>query len=347
MDEIRQRFARYLAARMEGITDVEIVTAARLHGGASRETYRLRARYLQEGATVERGFVLRRDPTGSLIETERDVEYNAYRAYHGTDVPVPEPLFLEMDGQWLDRPFFVMEEITGCTAAPPFQPDPYGPLRDRIGTQFWNILGAIHRADPAARGLTRCLDMPAPADCWRQALDYWAAVIDADALSPQPIVQGAIRWLRRNPPPAPPRVTVIHGDYRTGNFLYDDTGTIRAVLDWEMCHLGDPHEDIAWAADPLWAFGDPTRAGTMIPTEEGLRLWTQASGMAVNPESLRWWQVFAMVKGLAIWLSSSREYATGSNRDPILAFSGWFCTAAHNRMLAERLRDLTLEECAA
>ena len=64
-------------------------------------------------------------------------------------------------------------------------------------------------------------------------------MIDEDELTPQPIARAAIRWLRRSPPPHPRRLSVVHGDYRTGNFLFDAEGRIRAILDWEMCHLGD------------------------------------------------------------------------------------------------------------
>jgi aminoglycoside phosphotransferase (APT) family kinase protein len=164
----------------------------------------------------------------------------------------------------------------------------------------------------------------------------WEKVIEEDEREPQPIARAAVRWLKRNPPPPAQKISVVHGDYRTGNFLYDDTGNIRAILDWEMCHLGDPLEDLGWAIDPLWSGGNPL-VGGMLPRDEALKLWERTSGMKIDPKALAWWEIFASLKGAAIWISAAREYAEGRNTDPINAFSGWFTLAFHNHVLAQKL----------
>ena len=291
-----------------------------------------------------RSLILRRDPVASLIETDRDLEYNAYKAFHPTGVPVPEPLYLETDLSHLDRPFFVMEAIENATAASPFDPRAYGDKAETVGRQFWTILGEIHAQDPNKLGLDKTMSWVEPKDAARTALEHWAAVIDEDELHAQPIARAAIRWLERNLPTPAERITMVHGDYRTGNFLFDEAGTIKAVLDWEMCHLGDPLEDVAWAADPLWAFSDPNRPGGMIARKEALALWQNASGLTLDPERFRWWEVFASLKGLAIWISAGKEYATGANPDPVLAYSSWYCTDVHNRVLAHRLARIRADE---
>jgi len=71
--------------------------------------------------------------------------------------------------------------------------------------------------------------------------------------------------------------------------------------------------------------------------EEAIAIWEKASGLKAPKEALFWWEIFASVKGAAIWISAAREFAEGRNTDPINAFSGWFCLAFHNRVLAERL----------
>lgn len=335
MSDLAQRFARFLEARISGSSDVCVERMDRIHGGASRETYRCRARWDQDGRVVERGLIVRRDPESSLIETRREIEYAAYKAFQDTDVPVPEALFLEMDPRWLERPFFVMSEAAGV-AANPFQADAYAPHAERIGEQFWTILGRITTTDWRRNGLQEVLDEPRPEECWRRELDHWERVIDQDELEPQPIARAAIRWLRHNPPPPPSHVAIVHGDYRSGNFLSDSSGQIRAILDWEMCHLGDPFEDLAWACDPLWSAGDAQRPAQLVERERAIELWESSSGLRLDPVAFEWWQIFAHVKGLAIWISSSKEYATGANRDPIFLISGWLCTDRHNRLLAER-----------
>ncbi len=338
MTELASRFAAYLGQQCPAATEISVESLQRIYGGASRETYRLTVSYREGGKAVEQRLILRRDPASSLIETDRAIEYDAYRAFHGTQVPVPRPLFLETDPKWLDRPFFVMEEVTGAVSdAKLLAQPPYSDHLERIGEQKWRILGEIARADPAALGLLGKLEAPLLEGCWRRELGSWEHVIDEDELTPQPIARAAIRWLRRNPPPPPRRLSVVHGDYRTGNFLFDTAGTIRGILDWEMCHLGDPLEDLAWAMDPLWSWPDRERPGKLLPRARALAIWREASGFEIDPAAFAWWETFASVKGLAIWISSGREFADGRNQDLILAFAGWFPADIHDRVLAERL----------
>ncbi|HMM13770.1 MAG TPA: phosphotransferase family protein [Parvibaculum sp.] len=343
MEDIATRFAAYLQHKMPQASNIEVSGVSRIHGGASRETFRLNASWEEGGRKLARPLILRRDPVASLIETERDLEYNAYRAFHPTGLPVPEPLYLETDLKWLDRPFFVMEQIVGCAAGSPFNADPYGPHADKLGRQFWTHLGKIAGADPEAIGIAQHMKPVAPDETWRRELEHWEKVIDEDELCPQPIARAAIRWMRRNPPPPAQKISVVHGDYRTGNFLFDGEGDIKAILDWEMCHLGDPLEDLAWAADPLWAFENRERPGGMIGRAEAFRIWEETSGLRIDPKALRWWEIFNSLKGLAIWISAGKEYQTGASRDPILALSSWYPTDVHNRVLANALATLSKE----
>ncbi len=339
MEDLAQRFARYVEQRLEGAREVRVERIARIHGGASRETYRVRVAYLRNGAREECGLILRRDPPGSLIETDRKIEFAAYRAFHGTSVPVPEPLWLEEDTRWLDRPFFVMREIEGCEASPQaLLAPPFAAHLERIGEAKWTILGAIARARP--EGLAAVVEGVEPADCWRRELGQWERVIDEDSLEPQPIVRAAIRALRRGPPPPPARVGVVHGDYRTGNFLVDPSGKIRGILDWEMAHLGDPLEDLGWSINRIWCWARDARVGGLLPRERAIAIWEAASGLRAEPTALFWWELFASVKAQAIWLSSGREYREGKSRDPLLGYVPWSLTNSQDRVILEKLGRL-------
>jgi aminoglycoside phosphotransferase (APT) family kinase protein len=338
MEDLARRLGEYLAMRMPEVTDLEVAELSRIPGGASRETYRATIAYREDGENVRRGVILRRDPTSSLIDTERELEYKAYTAMQDTDVPVPEPLFLEQDTKWLDRPFFVMAEIAGCEAGGAnLRQSPYVEQRERIGRRKWEILGHLASLDPDALGLTDAMDVPALDRCAERELAYWESVIDQDELSPQPIARATARWLKSNMPPPAQRLAVVHGDYRTGNFLYDRDGEIRGILDWEMCHLGDPLEDLAWSLDPLWCWPDKRLAGNLLPRREAIAHWQRASGLAFDPQGFRWWQVFASFKGLAIWISSCHDYAEGDHKEPIIALAGWFMSDRHNRILLDYL----------
>jgi aminoglycoside phosphotransferase (APT) family kinase protein len=331
--DLEQRIVRYLNHRMPEAGRVSVLALSRIHGGASRETFRVRIEAERGG---ERGLIFRRDPISTLIETEREVEFAAYRSFMDSAVPVPRALYLEPELEWLERPFFVMEEIEGCSAGSILAADPYGANRAKIGEQFFTILGHIAARDAKTSDLAKYVAMPAVDTAWRNELDKWEKVVDEDELEPQPIVRAAIRWMRRNPPPAAQRISVVHGDYRTGNFLFDSSGAIRAVLDWEMAHLGDPLEDLAWALDPLWS-ADREHPGGMLKREDAVAIWEKASGFKADRQALAWWSMFASFKGAAIWISSAKEFQAGTNTDPVMAFSGLYCLPFHNKRLADLL----------
>lgn len=330
---LADRLAAYLTELWGAPTGVEGLS--RIPGGASRETYRFDA----VAGDERRALILRRDPLGSLIDTERRLEFMAYRSFHGTDVPVPEPVALEEGSEALERPFFIMGRIDGGAAASPFQPAPYGEHAARLGEQVWTALGRIAAADPAALPIAEVAPTPALDGCGTRELDYWAGVIDADELHPQPIVRAAIRRLRRAGPPPARKLSVVHGDFRSGNFLHDGAGRLLAVLDWEMAHIGDPLEDLAWMLDPLWAHGEPGRPGGLLPRAEALAIWERASGTAVDEAALAWWRLFAAVKGMAIWISSAKAYRDGGGADPVLGFSGWYTARRHDVILADLLLE--------
>jgi aminoglycoside phosphotransferase (APT) family kinase protein len=331
---LADQLAAYLTRTQDTPTRIE--TLARISGGASRETYRFDA--LTPAGRW--GGILRRDPPGSLIDTDRRLEFLAIRSFAGKDVAAPAALVLEIDGAELERPFFLMERVEGGSPASPFAVDPYGAHGEAIGEQFFTMMGRI-AAEPL-EGLPICeaAERPAPQDAWRRQLDYWAGVIEADEIHPQPIVRAAIRRLRARPPPPAQTISVVHGDLRSGNFLHDGAGRILALLDWEMAHLGDPLEDLAWAMDPLWSRGGDARISGMVEEAQALSIWRRASGLEIDAQALAWWRLFASVKGQAIWTSSAKAWIDGGMVEPVLAFSGWYTARAQDEILAHRLQAL-------
>lgn len=327
--------ARYLSRQLGRPATVQ--SLARIPGGASRETYR----FVLDDGTDRRHLILRRDPPSSLIETDRRTEFAAIQAFRGSAVPVPECLWVEDDPSVLGGPFFVMTEIRGAEASPRLvMLAPYAAHHDEIARQKWTLLGVIAGTDPWGSGFAAAVQAPAPADCWLRELDHWAAILQADALEPQPVQQAAIRWMRRNPPPAPARLAIVHGDYRTGNILVDAQGRLRGILDWEMAHLGDPLEDLAWSLNRVWCFQRDSRRGGLAPRAVAIAHWEQGSGLRVDPVALHWWELLACLKGQAIWLSAAREFAQGRNRDSIMAVAAWMQGNAQDRATLELMGHL-------
>ena len=327
------RLARYIETRLPGVSDVAVTALERISGGASRETYRFRLSYREGGETLDRRLILRRDPPASLIDTERRVEFEAYRAFAGSAVPVPRMLWLEEADDALDHPFFIAEELAGFQASPQLLfAGGYDAVLPKVAERKWTILGEIARADPRALGLTSVMEPPALDAAWRKELDHWEAIFDSDEAEPQPIARAAIRWLRANPPPPAQKLSIVHGDYRTGNFLYDEAGDIHGVLDWEMAHLGDPLEDLAWGFNPIWQFGRGL-AGGLASEDEAIAIWKRASGLEADPVALHWWTLFNCVKGQGIWVGSARAFIDGGNREPIMVYPAWWLLNAQDRAI--------------
>lgn len=338
---LEPRLAGYIRTRIPEATDVIVSALERISGGASRETYRFRLTWREGGQPHDRKLILRRDPPVSLIDTERRVEFEAYRAFAGSAVPVPRMLWLEEANLALDHPFFIAEEIAGFQAAPQMLfAGGYDAVLPRIAEAKWTILGEISRADPIALGLDKVMPVPALDVCWRRELDHWTAILDKDEAEPLPIARAAIRWLRANPPPPAQKLSVVHGDYRTGNFLYDPDGAIQGILDWEMAHLGDPLEDLGWGFNPVWQFGRAGLEGGLIPRAEAIAIWERASGLTADPAALHWWTLFNCVKGQAIWVGSARAFIDGGNREPIMIYPAWWLMNAQDRAILKVMGKL-------
>ncbi|MBV1687315.1 phosphotransferase family protein [Novosphingobium sp. G106] len=331
MTALEPRIADYLAHRMPEASDVQVDDLARIHGGSSQETFRFRARWRQAGRIEERRLILRRAPEAGLVNAERDLEFTVYSALAGSGVPIPAAHFLELDPQWLDRPFFIMDLVDGKPGHFFQSTDPYEGQSEAVGRNFWRHLGTLAAQDHRALGLDGLRNGDAEGDCWSGELDHWEAALDAGEEVIEPVVRGALRWLRRNPPPPAAKPAIVHGDYRCGNFLFLPDGQVSAVLDWEMCHVGDPLEDIAWALNPMWTMEK------YFPLEEGLAIWEEASGLTIDRAALDWWRLFAPVKACGIWTTAEASFQEGTNREMIIALTAVRANSFHRREILDRM----------
>ena len=209
------------------------------------------------------------------IETSQSTEYLAYSAYQETSVPVPLMIDINEDQEILGAPFMLMQQLDGV-AASPFTPDVYSPNEQKLGEQFWSILGEIAKKDIEDDFINQFDNTGNP--CWKQELDKWIAVIREDSISVEPILEAGIRKLYENEPKESKKKSLVHGDYRNGNFLFMED-RITGILDWEMAHIGDPLEDLAWALSPIWSWQDRGKPAYMIARQEALSIWEKVSGL--------------------------------------------------------------------
>jgi aminoglycoside phosphotransferase (APT) family kinase protein len=295
----REALAAWLADEVG--EPVVIGELKRTSAGFSRENWVLDATW----GGARHDLIVRRDPVGSVLNTDRRVEVTVLRAMAETDVPVPRLRWADVEGTRLGRPAVVMDLVRGVCDG--FVLNGGRPLEERVALAhtLYDLLAAIHRVDVSALPLEK-LEDPGPTAALA-AVEHWEAELHSVQLEPQPELAFVFAWLRAHAP-ANARTTLVHGDFKPGNALLDgDEWT--AVLDWETAHLGDPHEDLGWVTNPLRQ-GEHRIPGAWEPADL-LQRWSDRTGWPVDADAVRWWQVLANVKLSVIVLTGTRAFVEG------------------------------------
>jgi aminoglycoside phosphotransferase (APT) family kinase protein len=275
-----------VASWCDGATGVSAVT--RLSGGASQETWSFDIAH-PDGVI---GAILRRAPEGYGAASGRAcglvTEAALIRRAQAAGVPAPVVLHVlnERDGLGIG---FIMERIAGETIPRKILRDEtFAAIRPKLAHQLGGILAGIHGLPlaelPKLRRMTAAAEIDELAD-------------DIAAFNwPRPVFQLALRWLRDHDPGPSARVTLVHGDFRHGNLMIGPDG-VRAVLDWELAHLGDPMEDLGWICVNSWRFGEIDKPVGGFGTREDLfEGYEAASGIEVDPARVKFWEVMGTLR---------------------------------------------------
>jgi aminoglycoside phosphotransferase (APT) family kinase protein len=314
-----ERVRAYVAARVPTAVDVVIGRVARVGGGASRETWLVDAEWTEDGVRAVRPLIIRRDPTASVLETDRRTEFTVMGAARHVPVPVPRMYWLEEDPRWLERPFMVMERIAGVAPPVIFPPGETEETRRTIAAEFVAHLARIHRADWRQLGLDVLRVPRSGADAARAQVEAWEREYQRAKLEERPVLAIALQWLADHLPDRS-EIVLVHADYRAGNFLYEG-GHITAILDWEMAHLGDPMEDLAWAVMSFWSSGGLCQG--LLPREVMIADYARAGGCPVDPPRLFFYEVLGAVKMAVISLTGVKSFCDGRNYEAVLPLIGF------------------------
>jgi aminoglycoside phosphotransferase (APT) family kinase protein len=298
---------------------VEVVGLERLTGGASRETWSFDA----VDATGERlGLILRRDfPERAGADEEpadaglrRSVELVLQRALHAAGAPVPRPLDAPPEELGL-HDCYLMERVEGESRARAIARKPeLAGVRLRLAADVGRALATIHSVDTA--GLPQL-----PASGVEQQLEFVRKLLD-EGPAPRPALELSLRWCEERRPRSSGEPRLVHGDFRNGNLIVGDDG-LRAVLDWEYAHLGEPLEDLGFLCMRPWRFGnDEAEVGGFGSREELYRAYEEAGGGPVDPELVRFWEVMGNLKWGALCVLRGMEHASGKQRSVELAAIG-------------------------
>jgi aminoglycoside phosphotransferase (APT) family kinase protein len=295
---------------LAGVLGGPVADLRQLTGGASRETWTFSA--------GSRRLVLRRDPPGSVVAAGRGgmaVEAAALAAAAVAGVPVP---VLVSSGPG----FVITEFVPGETIPRRLLRDPaYAGARAGMAVSLGRTLARVH-----AIPVSSVPGLPSG-----DPLSLLRADCDAvgDGL---PVVEIALRWLADHRP-APVAETVVHGDFRNGNLIIGPSG-LRAVLDWELVHHGDPREDLGWLCVKCWRFGSSQVVGGFGPVSELLDGYASVAGWRPDEAAVTWWQVYRT----AWWAIGCRAMALRhlSGETPSVEL------AAIGRRVCEQEHDLLL-----
>jgi aminoglycoside phosphotransferase (APT) family kinase protein len=280
------------------LDDADIADLHRLSGGASRETWRFTA----DG----RPLILQRQRAGD----QRDMltEAGVVGAARRSGVPVPELV----DARRRDdgMAFMVLEAIDGETIARKIlRDDDFAQARSRLVADFGHALAKVHALDPATVHGLEATDQ----------LGYYADVLQSLG-QPHPVLELVHNWLVDTRPRSE-RTCVVHGDFRLGNVIVGPDG-LRAVIDWELAHLGDPMEDLGWLCVKAWRFGSRPPVAGLGDYDELFAAYEAAGGAVIDPVVVHWWEVLGTWKWAIMCILQASVHLSGATRSHELAAIG-------------------------
>ena len=277
----------------------------RLSGGASQETWAFDVG--ASGATHD--LILRRAPGGVAAARSSDavslaIEAELLGATTNAGVRVPEVLHVSPPGSALGEAF-VMRRVAGETLGRKIlRDDEFKIARSRLTRDCGEALAGIH-AVPTA-GLTAL-----PRSLGPEQIAKYEDIYRSFAL-PRPVFELAFSSLKANAP-APAAPVLVHGDFRLGNLIVNEQG-LGAVLDWELAHIGDPREDIAWLCVNSWRFGhSEKRVGGFGDLPDLLEAYAAAGGAKFTASEIDWWEILGSLKWGVMCMIMYSAYKTGAD----------------------------------
>jgi aminoglycoside phosphotransferase (APT) family kinase protein len=309
-----ERLDRYLR---EALPSLGALRDARKFGdGQSNPTF------LLNFATGQ--YVLRRQPAGELLKSAHavDREFRVIAALQESAVPVPRAIHLCTERDVIGSFFFLMSYQPGRIFWDPTLPGLDAHQRGAIYEEMNRVLAAVHDIDVAAVGLD---DFGRPGNYFERQVSRWSRQYRASEIEPIPAMDRLIEWLPQNMPADDGQVSLIHGDYRIDNMIFDaDSSRALALLDWELSTLGHPYADLAYqcmqwrmARDcVIPGLGDVSRETLGIPGEQRyVADYCERRGLAAIPD-WDFYLVFSYFRFAAILQGVLRRAVDGNASSP-------------------------------
>ena len=297
MTELAERLIGFLESQLGERPGVSISNLTPVSGGNARKAW---AFDLTLGHDAPIPCIILMQAGAGQLESDLRAEFRVLDALSGSGVPAPRALLLDADGSALGAPCVIMERVPGVTDILALRaPEPAGRNR-AVVLAFADAAAKLHNFSTDQLGFLGDTNRTSAA---AEQVAFWEARFLKQRMEPHPAIAFALQWLKTHAPAAE-RISLVHGDYRLGNFLFEGED-ITALLDWEMAHLGDPAEDIAWAYRALWT------PEMHVPIDAFVERYHAAGGPTIRPENLLFYRLFGEIKHAVISLTAARSFADG------------------------------------
>jgi aminoglycoside phosphotransferase (APT) family kinase protein len=310
-DEVLDQLRAFLVNQLGEDDAPEVDSLKKASLGRSRENWLFDAVWRTGSTEVREPLIVRRDPLGGLVESERATEFAILRALEACSLPTPKVKWLDATGEWLGRPSLIMHRESGESDYYILNGDRPLETRLAVAESLCDLLAAVHLVDWRTLGLGEVLSDPGERASTFE-LDRLVETLHDDQLESYPELEFAIVWFREHAPRSQATV-LVHSDFKAGNVLLDGTDVV-ALLDWELAHLGDPLEDLGWVTQPL------REREHLIPgsweREQLIERYREATGFEVGDGDLRWWNAFSTFKTAVMQVSGLRSYLEGRSQEP-------------------------------
>ena len=231
-----EKLSDYLTQQLDEFTGIK--KSKKFNTGQSNPTYLLE--------TAEKKYVLRKKPPGELLPSAHavDREYRIIKALEETKVPVPRTVFLCNDESIIGTIFYVMEFVDGRIFWDPTLPEIDENKRMKVYEETVRIMAELHKIDVEKAGL---LDFGKPGNYFERQVGRWIKQYRAAETESYPEVETLIAWLEKTMPDDDGLISIVHGDYRLYNMIFDHREErMLALLDWELSTIGHPYADLAY-----------------------------------------------------------------------------------------------------
>ena len=307
---LTEQLHEVIRAQMPAAHNVVVTNLTPLTAGNARNAWSFDASWEEKGVTQTVGCVMLRKAEAGQLETQLIPEFEVIKALGATEVPIPRALWIDPEGKWVGQPAFILERVAGTSDFPALLRPEGAEISRGVAEHLVEVAARLHTVDWRSLNLDF---LPATSEktAAAQQVEYWESLFHRHRMEPHPMIVSAFIWLKEHQPVAN-RVTIVHGDFRYGNLLYEGK-RINALLDWEMVHLGDPVEDLAWAYRALWS------PASVMRLEEFVERYSKLSGIPVDPNNLTYYRLFNEIKHTIISLTGAKSFNDGRTRNVVIA----------------------------